>query len=230
MRALLRPRLPRSVLVPLLVLVALGPGCQGSSPSQPGTAAVVYAAIGASDALGVGAFPPSRGYVFQLADRMGGVAADVRLHNLGVSGVRIDRYLSEMLPQAIALDPTVVTVWAGPNDLIGGTDPTQFGLALDQLVAELRARTRALVFVGDVPDLTRAPLFQFDPDPDVTAPRIAAFNARIRSVAAARGAVLVGLSALPTDGDMFSIDGFHPSNRGHTMIADFFWAEIRPRL
>ena len=29
---------------------------------------------------------------------------------------------------------------------------------------------------------------------------------------------------------IFFIDGFHPNNKGHGLIADAFWAEIRPRI
>jgi lysophospholipase L1-like esterase len=221
-----------------LAAIAAGPGCGGGSGSPtgpmpsptPATRALAYTALGASDAVGIGAFPPTRGYVYLLRDRMEGVRTPVTLDNLGISGATADEIARDALAQAIASDPDVVTVWTGPNDVIAGRDPDVFAAQLDGLLAELRARTDAQVFVGDLPDLTRAPLFAIDPDDDVTRQRIDAFNRRIETVVAARGCVLVRLSTLSLDLDTFSIDGFHPSNTGHERIADLYWAEIRPRI
>ena len=138
-------------------------GCSGSSsspssPSAPGAA--VYVALGASDAVGVGASPPSAGYVFQIADRIAAVRGEVDLKNLGIPGARIDCFLDPMLPQAVEADPEIVTVWTGSNDLIAGASPEAFGVRLNTLLSDLRNRTGAQIFIGDLIDLTRAPLFR----------------------------------------------------------------------
>jgi lysophospholipase L1-like esterase len=190
----------------------------------------VYAALGASDAVGVGASPLSAGYVFLIADRIATVRGGVDLRNLGILGARIDSFVSIMLPRAAAADPEIVTVWTGSNDLIAGESPEAFGAQLNTLLSELRSRTGAQIFVGDLIDLTQAPRFRDSPDQDVTRGRIDAFNARIRAAASASGAVLVRLSAVPLDDSLFSGDGFHPSNEGHRKLADAFWGEIAPRL
>lgn len=216
----------------LAFLLAAFPGCGGSdgptSPSPGGR--TVYAALGASDAVGVGASPLTSGYVFQIADRIAGVRGGVDLRNLGIPGARIDRFLNPMLPQAVETGPEIVTVWAGSNDLIAGASPEAFGAQLGRLLGDLRDRTGAQVFVGDLVDLTRAPRFRDNLDDDVTRGRIDAFNARIRSSAAASGAVLVRLSSVPVDDSLFAADGFHPSNAGHARLADAFWGEIAPRF
>lgn len=129
------------------------------------------------------------------------------------------------------LRPSHLTYVAlGANDLVDGRSPDLFASQLDEILAGLRIRTRAQIFVGDIPELANAPAFKEDPDPDVTTRRIAAFNERIRALVLARGCVLVPLSTLPTDPSMFSIDGFHPSTLGHRRIADLFWEEIRTRI
>jgi lysophospholipase L1-like esterase len=224
-------KLPAAVVLVLLLAAALG--CSGSSdsPSSPSpTGGTVYAALGASDAVGVGASPLSAGYVFLISDRIAGVRGGVDLRNLGIPGARVDSFISVMLPQAAAAGPEIVTVWTGSNDLIAGMSPEAFGTQLNTLLSGLRARTGAQVFVGDLIDLTRAPRFRSTPDPDVTRSRIDAFNARIRSAAAVSGAVVVPLSAVPLDDSLFSGDGFHPSNEGHARLAGAFWAKIAPRI
>ena len=59
--------------------------------------------------------------------------------------------------QAIADDPDLITVWTGSNDLIAGRDPAVFAAQLGQMLTDLRQRTRATVYVADLPDLTQAP-------------------------------------------------------------------------
>ena len=208
----------------------LGLACSGSGPSAPSGGGTVYAALGASDAVGVGADPLTDGYVFRVADQIAAVHGGVELRNLGVPGARIDTFENVQLPGAIAADPQVVTVWAGSNDLIAGRSPGEFGSRLAALLGELAAETSAQVYVGDLVDLTTAPRFRSTPDKDVTTGRVRDYNARIASAAAASGAVLVRLSAVPIDDSLYASDGFHPNSAGHERIARAFWQEIGPRL
>jgi len=208
-------------------------GCGGSSPTAPGST-IVYAALGASDAVGIGASPMTEGYVFVVSRRLDGLRAGlrvgVRLSNLGILGASVDTIAGTPLQQAIAAGPHVVTVWTGSNDVVRGAAPAAFADTLDRLLGELRARTTATIFVGDLADLTKAPQFRNQPDPDVTPARLAAFNQAIDAVVTARGCVLVRLSTLAIDDGSFAIDGFHPNNTGYGRIADAFWAAMEPRV
>ena len=221
-----RPHTRRQLAVILLVL-ASATGC-GGSPTAPASA-TTYAALGASDAVGIGASPVTDGYVYLLSRRVNfnGARRGASLHNFGVLGALADQIAAGPLEQAIAVNPGVVTLWTGSNDVVSGVTVDAFAASLDRILAGLRARTNATVFVADLADLTRAPRFRTLPDPDVTSQRIAAFNQRIADVVAARGCVLVRLSALPIDDSIFAADGFHPNNAGHQRIADAFWAEMR---
>jgi lysophospholipase L1-like esterase len=217
-------------LLLLLGAVALLLGCGGGSSGAAGGPQVTYVGLGASDAVGIGAIPFSDGYVYLIAGHLRDLGAEVTLQNLGINGAKIDQIVDEALPAAVAAQPRVVTLWTGANDVIGGRDPTAFGLALDGMLGRLEAETPALVAVGDLPDLTQAPIFRDDPDPDVTVERIAAFNAEIEAAVQAHGAVLVRLSALPLSDSLFFLDGFHPNDAGHQAIAEAYWAELAPRL
>ena len=138
--------------------------------------------------------------------------------------------IQQGLEPAVAAAPDIITVWTGSNDIVSGRDPDEFAAVLDELLGQLRERTEAQIFVADLIDLTKAPYFTLFPDPDVSVAAVEAFNARIRASVAAHGCILVHLPSEQVTSSMFSIDGFHPSNEGHELLADAFWAEIEPRL
>ena len=215
-------------LVGIALAIAIATGC-GGSPIAP-SSTTTYSALGASDAVGIGASPVTDGYVYVLSRRLNGARRGARLHNFGVLGALADQIAGGPLEQAIAVNPAVVTLWTGSNDVVSGVAVDAFAVSLDRILVELRTRTKATIFVGDLADLTRAPRFRSVPDPDVTPQRIAAFNQRIADVVAARGCVLVRLSALPIDDSIFAFDGFHPNDAGHQRIADAFWAEMARAL
>ena len=221
----------RLAVVAALLLSALPEiGCSGGGgATDPGRPLLIYAALGASDAVGIGAVPLTDGYVYLIADDLREVRS-VDLRNLGESGAHSYDLVARQLGPAVSANPGLVTVWTGSNDLIGGDPVASFGADLDRILGELAAQTPAQVFIGDLVDLTRVPRFLADPDPDVTVARVDAFNDAIRAAAARHGARVVPLSTIPFSPSFFAIDGFHPSNAGHRRIAEAFLAEIRPRL
>jgi lysophospholipase L1-like esterase len=103
--------------------------CAGAPPEPPDR--ITYVALGASDAAGVGAEPITQGYVFRIADALDDRVDEVFLANLGVPGTT-----SEQLDAALKLflsskvEPDLVTVWVGANDVIQGEDEDDFEDAL----------------------------------------------------------------------------------------------------
>jgi len=216
----------RTLLLAALALLAAGCGGSGSPSAGP----LVYTALGASDAVGIGAVPLSKGYVPTLADDLRTAGFTATLDNLGINGARVDDILDDELPDALASNPDVVTLWTGANDVIAGDSPEAFGAELEMLLGALADGTHARVYVADLPDLTQAPLFRDGSDPDVTKARVDAFNDRIHAAVATAGFVLVRLSDIQLTDDLVWIDGFHPNNAGHAVIADAFWVEMAPDL
>ncbi len=86
--------------------------------------------------------------------------------------------------------------------------------------------------MANVPDLTRLPMFAILPDPDVTADRVNAYNQAIARQVAAYHIPLVDLYAgkYASNWDYVSIDGFHPSNKGHAKIAELYLDILRRSL
>src|SRR5262245_33993634 len=86
----------------VVLLTAFAAGCD--SPTAPG-ATIRYAALGASDAVGIGASPEAQGYVFQLSRRLNGARHGGSLRNLGILGALVDQIADRELEPAIAFNP-----------------------------------------------------------------------------------------------------------------------------
>ena len=187
-----------------------------------------YIALGASDTTGVGA-APFKGWVFEVEDELDATCKNTALTNLGIPGGRADEIEDGAVPIANELNPDLITLWTGPNDIVSGYTADKFGGDLRAILSKLRDHTDAPIFVGNIPDMTLLPKFQDDPDPDVTHDRINEFNAVIAEVISEVPAVYpVDLATIPYNADYFADDGFHPSTEGHKVVADRFLEVIRP--
>ena len=188
-----------------------------------------YIAIGASDAVGVGASDPATGsWPSRVAALLPPGGAFV---NLGVSGSIASQARDQQVPAAIAQRPTVVTVWLAVNDMNASIDAATYLSALDAIVAALVSRTDAKIFVGNVPDVRGVPAYK-DVDRSALGGQIAAYNDAIVSVVARHPgrAFLVDLftgSAPLVSTITVSADGFHPSDEGYKLIADRFSQTMR---
>ena len=233
-----------ALLVPL-VLAACGAGAgagQGAAvlrhptPTPTVPPPVTYVALGASDAVGVGATDPNtKGYIPLIIARL---PAHSRALNLGVSGILEHEALARELPRAIATRPTLVTVWLVGNDFKGCTPLAQYSADLDTLLAALQTRTHAAVFVANTPDMGALPFFQegapgggqcvAGKSPAQVRALALAWNATIDPIVARHGDVLVDLfnSDLAAHPEYVSQDGFHPSDAGYARLAAIFWAAV----
>jgi len=217
----------------LFVAAIAGAGvaaCAAAPPEPPER--LVYLALGASDAAGIGAEPLTRGYVFQIAGELDDRIDVVLLANLAVPGAN-----TEQLGDALDLflesevEPGLVTVWTGANDIIRGDDADDFEDELEDIFDRLRDRTDGVIVAANIPDLTELPRFRDDPDDDVTRERIEEFNEAIAAQAEDYDVLLVDLDGEGVEDDLVSDeDGFHPNNEGHRQIADRFLAVILPGL
>ena len=223
----LRMKLHRTLSLVLLALVIAS--CGDSSHSGSGKE-ITYAAIGASDATGVGAVPLTNGYVFKIRDELNAKGMSVNLDNFGIPGAKIPLMKEAELPAAILVDPDLVTIFAGANDLVAGAEPADFENSLATILSDLHSKTHAVVAIANLPDLTELPSFQSNPDPDVTTARVIAFNAAIARQASAHGALLVDLSTEQVGADVTAADGFHPNNQGYEIMAQKYLAVIEPAL
>ena len=192
---------------------------------------LLYMAIGASDAIGVGATPFTNGYVFQIEQELDNRDTDVQLVDLGIPDADLHTIAdAAQFTLRLGAEPDLATVWVGANDIIDGVDPGKFAEQLDHLLHDLN-ETHAFIAIADIPDLTQLPRFREDPSPNVTSDRIDAFNDVIHDQAAEHEAVLVRLSDEQVEDRFVSdADGFHPNDLGHARIAELFLEVIEPNL
>lgn len=228
------------VALALMMLAACGGATAGGtsttnshSPTATPKPSVVYVAIGASDARGVGASDPNRtAYVPLLIDHLPPHSFAL---NLGVNGYTVHDAIANELPQALSAQPTVVTIWLVGNDFRNCTPLASYQHDLDTLLGQLQTQTHAQVFVGNVPDMSQLPAIR-----ESTSACLNGLSpAQIRAVAqqwntvidaevAKHHQILVDLfdSDLAAHPEYISSDGFHPSDAGYRVLANLFWQQI----
>ena len=209
-----------------------------SHTNEPPT---VYAAVGASETVGIGASDPSRDAWPQVFFRTALPESTV-FYNFGIPGATVGTALNVELPEALSVQPTLVTVWLNVNDLVTGESASVYENQLDQLLHALRRGGAARVLVANTPYLDHLPAYvecragtapagitcppQTIPGPDGLNSDITAYNESISVVAQREGAILVDLHAqgeVPDEHpDWVSSDGFHPSTSGYAAIAAEF--------
>ena len=159
----------------------------------PLTHPVVYTALGASDAVGVGTTNPAmQGYVPLLSTRLPKGSHTV---NLGISGIHLHAALAQELPIALSVSPNLVTVWLVANDFVAGVPYDSYIIDLNTLLKQLQSHTHARVAMANLPDLTLLPAFASRTPTEKTQMRqqIQHWNAGIATLAAHYDVTLVDL-------------------------------------
>lgn len=185
---------------------------------RPRDGSVLYVAIGDSAALGIGATSPRAGYVGVVADAIAArTGREVRVRNLSIDGATLDVVLREELPRLAGLQPDVVTLGIGAND-IWTFDPVRFRDEYERICAALPPQT----VVAELPSFSVLPV----------AGRARAANRIIHEVAAAHGFRVAPLYQVTGVGGLVDAllnaagDLFHPNDRGHVRWADAFLAGV----
>lgn len=156
------------------------------------------------------------GFADRLAVMVDSINPGLQYANLAIRGKRIGHVLNEQVPKALAMQPDLITVCAGMNDVI--QPGRSFGPALadlDQVYAALAA-SRATVVTTTFPNVA-----QFLPLGRLVSGRLARINAAISAAADRYGFRLVDLYSAPSmrELDTWAIDRVHASTKGHMLFA-----------
>jgi acyl-CoA thioesterase-1 len=191
---------------------------------------LTYVALGASDAVGVGASDPARqGYVPLLESRL---PQGSHLVDLGISGIRLHQALTQELPLALSANARLITIWLVVNDFVDGVPYDSYMQDLHTLLQQLRSGTHTRIVMANLPDLTLLPAFSNLSAKQKATMRanIQHWNAGIAKIAAQYAVAIVDLyaqrSQLTSHSQYISSDGFHPSAQGYTELAKLFWQVI----
>ena len=140
----------------------------------------------------------------------------------GISGQTTPQMLVRFRQDVVALQPAVVVILGGTNDVAGNTGPTTIEAIADNLasMAEIaRANGIRVVLASVLP----AADFPWRPGRE-PAPTIVALNEWIRRYAAANGHVYLDYHAAMADANgglrpELSRDGVHPNDAGYAIMA-----------
>ena len=189
---------------------------------------LVYVALGDSTGYGVGA--REGGYVKRLFNRIVERRPESTLQNLCVSGATTDDVIRGQLDRAVALNPDLVTVGIGINDVGHGLTLEQFSKNYEQILSTLKEKTHAQIVVTNLPDVSSAPRIP-NSMRSVYQRQIDQFCQRLVEIAERHGVTIFDIYSitkdeLPSHPEYFSSDGFHPSDTGYELWATQMWPTV----
>ena len=213
------------------VLAMLFTGCNrqgGAEGKSMIVGPLVYVALGDSTGYGVGA--REGGYVKRLFDRINERRPTSTLLNLCVSGATTDDLVREQLDRAVQLNPDLVTVGIGINDVGHGLTLEQFSKNFETILSTLKEKTHAQIVVTNIPDVSSAPRIP-DSMRSVYQQKIDQFCTRLIEIAERHGVTIFDIytitkDELPSHPEYFSSDGFHPSDEGYELWATQMWPTV----
>lgn len=201
-----------------------------ANAENPIVGPVRYLALGDSTGAGEGA--RSGGYVARLFRKILAHRPESRLTNRCISGATASDLLNEQMDQIADIDPNLVTVGIGINDIGHGVSLDAFEKNYDEILRRLRENTRAVIVVTNIPDISTAPRI-----PQVMRSQyqqiIIRYNQKLGEIAARHGVTVFDVynitrDELPNHPEYFSADGFHPSDQGYELWAETMWPTIAP--
>jgi lysophospholipase L1-like esterase len=153
--------------------------------------------------------------------------------NRGISGQTTPQMVLRFRQDVIALQPRVVLILAGTNDIAGNTGPETPEQIEDNIasMADLATTNHIKVVLCSI-----LPAFDYPWQPGLTpAPKIDTLNAWIKDYAASKGYGYVDYHTAMKDGrdglpPNLSKDGVHPLPAGYTLMAPLAQAGIDKAL
>ncbi|MEV7095427.1 SGNH/GDSL hydrolase family protein [Amycolatopsis sp. NPDC051045] len=176
--------------------------------------------LGDSFTEGVGDDDPAapngvRGWADRTAEQLAAREPEFRYANLAIRGKLLSQVLAEQLEPALAMEPDLVTLYAGGNDLMRPkVDIDGLMDSYETAVGRIRATGAWLVLFTGVDGVEDA-LFRR------IRGRVAIYNEHVRGIAARHGALLVDLWAMRQlrDRRLWAPDRLHLNALGHAEVA-----------
>jgi lysophospholipase L1-like esterase len=191
----------------------------------------LYVALGDSFTAGTGC-PPGEAWPERLANGLRARNVGLSFRNLAIEGATSAQVL-EQLPEALELEPDLVTVVCGANDVLTTTrpDPAAYARRLGALFGRLqRANPAVRLVTATSPE--RWDFLELGPRTRARVERgIRRVNRATRVVADAYAVPYLEVAGHPglCEPENFSTDGLHPSPLGHRRAARGFAELVRDR-
>jgi lysophospholipase L1-like esterase len=179
-----------------------------------------YVALGDSFTEGVGdPYPPGRnglrGWADRVAESLAHMNPELRYANLAVRGRRMDEIIDEQVQAAVMLEPDLVTIYAGMNNLLLLRNDVDAMMARYADGLKTLQQSGAVVLAFTAADLGTVPLFRR------LRGRAAVYNELLRSIADDLGLALVDFWRFAEfrDSRLWDGDRIHLSPLGHERFA-----------
>jgi len=200
-----------------------------SAPSE-----LIYLALGDSYTIGTGATHESRNFPSLVALQLqAATGLEVRVVNPAVNGFTTIDVLAKEIGFIDQLNPDVITVLIGVNDLVRGRSVEQYRESLVEIYEAIvtvelpRGRVAAI----SIPDWSVAPAARDYGDPLSLRKSTDEFNAVARAEALRRAFAWVDIANVSRRGlntaGWFSADDLHPSDIQYAAWADEIWRVVR---
>lgn len=186
-----------------------------------------FVAVGDSFTEGVGDPNPLypngvRGWADRMARQLGRYDDRWRYANLAIRSKYLREVVNEQIDQALALRPTLITFYAGGNDIL--TARVNMAAMMDlyeETVDRLHASGAQLILFTAY-DATRGPILE------PVRRRIAFYNNTVRDIARDKNAILIDHDRMSDFNDrrLWSFDRIHMSRHGHKLMAAAILAEL----
>jgi lysophospholipase L1-like esterase len=205
-------------------------GTIGPEDGEPLTLVV----LGDSSVAGVGADAAEDTLTYGVAKALSDEYL-VSLHALGVSGSRLADVVGKQLPQVDGLEPDIVLVCVGTNDVTHGTRLREARRQLRLLVDGLaEVAPDAKVIVSGLPPAETATAFH-RPLRDLIGLRALLFTRLYRAELTPHGISVFDIAKLTKSAfhgkrEMFSADRFHPSSAGYAFLGTIYGRAVREAL
>lgn len=202
-----------------------------TTPNNPIDSPLVFAAVGASDVVGVGARDPETQSWANVVHRR--MPPDTVLVRLGRSGITLREANSIEVPRAVQAQPDIVTVWNCVNDAVQQVPIDAYRRELNKALSALTKHTQANVLVMNMPDLSLVLDNMIPPSQrELIRGGIIQWNRAIEETTRPFGDRVRVLDLFDLTREVLqhpeylSMDHFHPSTEGYRRIGELVWETI----
>jgi acyl-CoA thioesterase I len=192
---------------------------------------IKYVSLGDSLTYGVGVKSHNETFPYLIAEGLLDNYQGVEVYNLGVPGARTADLLNHQTGQALSLNPDLVTILIGINDVHNVTNIDDFEKDLKEVVQKLKTNKNLKIVVINIPYLGSNDLIKF-PFDIYFHNKISNFNRAIYKVAESEKATYIDLfNALSSEPiqekSYYSEDGFHPNTEGYKIWGGILKEKVR---
>jgi lysophospholipase L1-like esterase len=134
------------------------------------------------------------------------------------------------LDRGVAVNPNLITLGIGINDVGHGMSLERFSQNYDQILTTLKSKTTAMIVVTNIPEISTAPRIPQSMRSEYQQ-LIVRYNQKLEEVASRHGVTVFDIyttthNELPAHPEYFSADGFHPSDQGYELWAETMWPTV----